>query len=269
VRLCGLTQERTEIPISGPYGTVVWPVDPHPAPDPRYGQQYGAPRSYGSHSGCDYVVAANTPIQAIAAGTVTESKTLNGDAGNCVSINHGSFSSRYLHMIRPPSVPLGATVAVGQIIGYVGSTGSSSVNHLHIDVRISGATTDPHNFFLQYAGTSDNSKGLLMALSDAEQAEVLNTVRSLAGFLYAGGTDAAAGRFDSNSVIGRVRSLQEATFYGGPSMQDGGRSISQSLAAINTKVSSVFDATFNGGSSMKDAGKSISQSLADINGKVS
>jgi hypothetical protein len=113
------------------------------------------------------------------------------------------------------------------------------------------------------------NKGLLMALSDAEQAEVLNTVRALAGFLYAGGTDAAAGRFDSNSVIGRVRSLQEATFYGGPSMKDGGRSMSQSLADVNTKISSVFDATFNGGSSMKDAGKSISQSLADINGKVS
>ncbi|ROP78315.1 peptidase M23-like protein [Frigoribacterium sp. PhB107] len=149
---CGLTQERTEIPISGPYGTVVWPVDPHPAPDSRYGQQYGAPRSYGSHTGCDYVVDPNTPIRAIADGTVTESRTLNGAAGNCVGIDHGGFSSRYLHMIRPPSVPLGARVSAGDVIGYVGSTGSSSVNHLHIDVRLNGATTDPHVFFQQYVG---------------------------------------------------------------------------------------------------------------------
>jgi len=80
------------------------------------------------------------------------------------------------------------------------------------------------------------NEGPLMALSDSEQTELLTKVRALAGFLYSGGSDATAGRFDGNSVIGRIKTLQDATFFGGTSMQDDGKPISQSLAEIQRKL---------------------------------
>lgn len=79
----------------------------------------------------------------------------------------------------------------------------------------------------------------LMALTDAEQAELLAGVRALIGFVYAGGpsVSGAPGRdFDPNSLMGRVNSLEQAVFSGGPSMADGHKSIGESLAEIRAAV---------------------------------
>jgi hypothetical protein len=79
-----------------------------------------------------------------------------------------------------------------------------------------------------------------MALSDAEQAELLSLARTIAGFLYAGGSSVQSGvvgrDFASKTAMARLNNLEAAVFYGGTSMQDAGKSISQSLAEIHTKV---------------------------------
>lgn len=103
------------------------------------------------HWGTDYSRwgIAGTPILSIAAGTVVaraESYATSG-AGNTILIAHdGLVRSQYMHMIAPSTLAVGDRVAVGQIIGYVGTTGGSTGPHLHIEVRVAGTLVDPARY---------------------------------------------------------------------------------------------------------------------------
>lgn len=93
------------------------------------------------HNGVDLAAPLNTPIVASRGGTVTAKYTSSG--GYTVTINHGDgFSSIYMHMDRYV-VGSGQTVSQGQLIGYVGSTGISTGNHLHFGIRYNGEWVNP------------------------------------------------------------------------------------------------------------------------------
>ncbi|MCM0675929.1 peptidoglycan DD-metalloendopeptidase family protein [Micromonospora phytophila] len=63
--------------------------------------------------------------------------------GNYVRIDHGNgWQTRYLHMLEPPIVSLGQSVTIGQQLGRVGSTGSSSAPHLHYEQLRDGAKVE-------------------------------------------------------------------------------------------------------------------------------
>ncbi len=67
--------------------------------------------------------------------------------GNYVVIDHGNGSSTlYAHM-SSRAVSEGQMVSQGQVIGYVGTTGSSTGNHLHFEVRVNYQRTDPEQFY--------------------------------------------------------------------------------------------------------------------------
>jgi murein DD-endopeptidase MepM/ murein hydrolase activator NlpD len=102
-----------------------------------------------SHDGVDLGAARNTPIRAAAGGTVIR-VVCNVSRGSCDSdgnrslsgcgwyaeIQHaGNVVTRYCHMVRHPAVSVGQTVSRGQVIGYVGTSGSSSGPHLHFEVH--------------------------------------------------------------------------------------------------------------------------------------
>lgn len=95
------------------------------------------------HRGTDFAAPGNTPIYAVADGVVTDA-TYHWSWGNYVQIYHGkddegnTYSTLYAHMITTPSVSAGQSVTKGQIIGYVGSTGYSTGNHLHLEMKING-----------------------------------------------------------------------------------------------------------------------------------
>lgn len=69
-----------------------------------------------------------------------------GNYGNYVLISHdGTYSTRYAHL-SSVSVSVGDYVSQGQTIGYIGSTGWSTGDHLHFEVYVNGATQDPMNY---------------------------------------------------------------------------------------------------------------------------
>jgi murein DD-endopeptidase MepM/ murein hydrolase activator NlpD len=94
------------------------------------------------HNGVDLACAYGTPIHAAAAGRVVR-VAYDGINGNHVILDHGDgWSSAYCHCSRT-AVGVGETVAAGQVIGYVGSTGRSTGPHLHFAVRRYGRFVDP------------------------------------------------------------------------------------------------------------------------------
>ena len=95
------------------------------------------------HNGIDMACPQGTPIYAARSGRVTAASYQAGGAGNYVSINHlDGFSSIYMHMTHYV-VSVGQTVAQGQIIGYVGSTGISTGPHLHFGISYAGTYVNP------------------------------------------------------------------------------------------------------------------------------
>lgn len=98
------------------------------------------------HSGVDIGAKGGTPIVAAADGTVTISVYSNS-YGNYVEIDHGGgVRTRYAHMSKR-LCKVGDTVTQGETIGLVGSTGNSTGNHCHFEVRINGTTYDPMQYF--------------------------------------------------------------------------------------------------------------------------
>ena len=99
------------------------------------------------HKGLDIAIAGGTPIYAAHNGTVAAT-TGHLSYGNVVMIDNGDgISTLYAHMQSPGAiVSVGQTVTQGQVIGYVGSTGNSSGNHLHFEVRVNGVRQNPRNY---------------------------------------------------------------------------------------------------------------------------
>lgn len=96
----------------------------------------------GPHNGLDIGASYGTPIVAAQAGEVISAQ-YHWSWGNNVLIWHNeTFSTRYAHM-SSIAVSAGQYVEQGQIIGYVGSTGDSTGNHLHFEVYYGGSRVDP------------------------------------------------------------------------------------------------------------------------------
>jgi murein DD-endopeptidase MepM/ murein hydrolase activator NlpD len=121
-------------PVRGGSSGMIWPVD-GPVTSP-FGMRWGR-----LHAGIDISVPSGTPIRAADDGTVAMAAPTGG-YGNYTCIDHGGgLSTCYAHQSR-----FGVTsgsVSQGQVIGYVGCTGSCYGDHLHFEVRVNGSPTDP------------------------------------------------------------------------------------------------------------------------------
>ena len=95
------------------------------------------------HNGTDYGAPAGTPIRAMAAGRVSFAGWDYEGGGNAVKIGAAQASTMYLHMIRPTHLRLGDHVAAGDVVGYVGSTGMSTGDHLHAMLQLGGQWINP------------------------------------------------------------------------------------------------------------------------------
>lgn len=103
------------------------------------------------HTGTDIAAPAGTPILAAADGTVTIANATDpwgGSYGYYVKIDHGNgFETLYAHCSVICVTP-GQPVRQGEVIGYVGSTGNSTGNHLHFEVWANGQRTNAMAFFI-------------------------------------------------------------------------------------------------------------------------
>ena len=97
------------------------------------------------HEGVDFVADAGTPIYA-SAGGVIDYASYQPDYGNMVEIDHGNdIVTRYAHASKL-LVKVGQVVRRGEEIAEVGSTGRSTGNHLHFEVRYKGIAQNPVRF---------------------------------------------------------------------------------------------------------------------------
>src|SRR5574340_1055149 len=97
------------------------------------------------HEGVDFMVQAGTPIRASAGGVVAYADQ-HPQYGNMVEIDHGNdIVTRYAHASRL-LVKVGQVVRRGEKVAEVGSTGRSTGNHLHFEVRYKGIAQNPVRF---------------------------------------------------------------------------------------------------------------------------
>ncbi len=118
----------------------------------------------GNHSGIDIPAPSGTKIYAAKSGVVIHAAKGTGgywSYGNYVIVSHSDGTSTlYAHMSRI-GCKQGQTVKQGDVIGYVGTTGRSTGNHLHFEVRVGSTRKDPVNYFKDKALYVRNSGRLV------------------------------------------------------------------------------------------------------------
>jgi len=128
--------------------SIIWPFSVGSISDP-YGQRPPPCSGCGTfHGGADFAHNAGQPIPAVADGIV-RTVDFRPDYGQRIIIDHiidgRMVSTLYAHMVTgSPTVSPGQVVRAGNTIGYVGTTGLSTGEHLHLEVLLDGSTrTNP------------------------------------------------------------------------------------------------------------------------------
>lgn len=130
------------------YGSgYIWPLDGCYTITSFFGpRKHPITGKAGNHGGTDVRAGYGTKIKSARGGVVMTS-TYNNSYGNYVVVLHDNGESTlYAHMSKR-AVKEGATVTQGQVLGYVGSTGSSTGNHLHYEIRVNGTRVDALNYY--------------------------------------------------------------------------------------------------------------------------
>jgi len=131
-------------------GPVRWPF-PYEVPiSSGYGPRAAGCNGCSSmHHGIDFTPGAGAPIYAIASGVVSHAEVSNSGLGNQIMIDHvikgQKVSSFYGHMASKSSpLKVGDKVEVGDLVGLVGATGVATGPHLHFEIWLDGAQTNPY-----------------------------------------------------------------------------------------------------------------------------
>ena len=99
----------------------------------------------GAHTGTDIACPQGTPIKVVASGTVIFAGT-HRSYGNIIKVDHGNgVETWYAHCTTLYGV-VGQTVNAGDVIATVGSTGNSTGNHLHLEIRVNGVAINPQKY---------------------------------------------------------------------------------------------------------------------------
>jgi murein DD-endopeptidase MepM/ murein hydrolase activator NlpD len=135
------------------------------------------------HAGTDYAASQGTPVRAVGDGVVIFAGR-KGGYGNVLEVRHrNGYVSRYGHLRGfARTTKRGATVTIGQTIGFVGMTGLATAPHLHFEVLVGGVQRNPRVALAIKGGEPlpaserdefSRTRGTLMALLDRETATSL------------------------------------------------------------------------------------------------
>lgn len=101
------------------------------------------------HYGMDFTAPAGTDVYSTGNGIVESVQTSQRGLGKNIVIDHGyGYSSTYAHLSNF-NVRVGQKVQRGDVIGYVGNTGTSIANHLHYEIKLNGVNVDPVNYYFE------------------------------------------------------------------------------------------------------------------------
>ena len=122
----------------------------HPVPGAAITSGFGgrvAPTAGATtgHDGIDYGAGYGAAVYAADSGTVITAQ-YNSARGNYIVINHGNGMQTWYQHLSSMNVTVGQTVARGQVIGNVGTTGISTGPHLHFEVHVNGVPVNPLNY---------------------------------------------------------------------------------------------------------------------------
>ena len=143
--LKALLAQRTDSSYIG--GDMIWPTPGYTYITCVFGMRtHPITGVYKMHTGVDIGAAGGTQILAANTGEVV-SAGYNSVWGNYIAIDHGGgLSTFYAHMKTSALFSVGQTVTRGEKIGIVGSTGYSTGNHLHFEVRVNGESVQPLDY---------------------------------------------------------------------------------------------------------------------------
>jgi murein DD-endopeptidase MepM/ murein hydrolase activator NlpD len=110
------------------------------------------------HYGMDFTAPLGTEVYATGNGTVADMLSSQRGLGKHIVIDHGfGYTSTYAHLSNF-NVRVGQKVQRGDIIGYVGNTGTSVANHLHYEIKLNGQNVDPVNYYFQDLNSEEYEK---------------------------------------------------------------------------------------------------------------
>ena len=138
------TSNTTTSNVTTNSGSYLWPLSGYTSVSSPFGYRNCPFHGRELHRGCDIPAPKGTPIRAAKSGVVIVA-TYNSSYGNYVTIAHSDGTrTLYAHQSQL-AVSAGQTVSQGQTIGYVGSTGSSTGNHLHFEIWTSSSSSSVVN----------------------------------------------------------------------------------------------------------------------------
>jgi len=140
-----------------------------------------------AHKGTDYAAPKGTPVVAVAEGRVTFASN-NGSFGKLVVVQHGDrFETKYAHLNDyGKDIKQGARVKQGQVIGYVGATGSATGPHLHYEFLMDGVHRNSRTIHDQLPKA--------ITLADSEMTRFKDQTRVLLSMLNTQGASLIAGK---------------------------------------------------------------------------
>ncbi|MBC1797935.1 peptidoglycan DD-metalloendopeptidase family protein [Listeria booriae] len=159
------------------------------------------------HRGLDIGMAAGTPTQAIHDGIVTTAGFSSGGYGNYVIVEdkEKGYKSLYAHF-ESLNVSQGQTVKVGDVVGFVGTTGASTGNHLHLEFYYENEWMDAY-FYASNGGASQTDIGSGAtngAMSEADYQRLIAYAEQYLGYPYVFGGATPATSFDCSGFISWV-----------------------------------------------------------------